>query len=355
MNLVAIYNMTGVQRCCLEATLQRSFSTDLLLRMAASSASTYRHDAALLFVVLVWGVNFPVLKAALAVMPPHVINIFRFLVSAAVLGGIYAAQRETWSAGFFTPLRTHLRQIVMLGLLGYVVYQVSFIVGVNHTTAGSAALIMASAPLWTAVLSRMAGYERLSLWAWAGLLVSLVGTGLVIGAGLGSAELGGSLYGNLLMLLAAVLWAAYTTFNKTVVHDVSPTGATFFGIVVALPFLVGIGVPYLDTVQWSQVTGWVWGAIIFSGGLSTGLAVAIWNTAVKNVGASNTAVYGNLVPFVALIGGALFLGEAVTWAQVLGGSLIIGGLFVMRRDRRARIKAIERTASEGVAAAKSDR
>lgn len=317
-------------------------------------ASRYRNDVALLFVVLVWGVNFPVLKAALAVMHPHVINIFRFFVSAAVLGGIYAARADTWEAGFFAPLRTHARQIVMLGLLGYVIYQVSFIVGVNHTTAGSAALIMAASPLWTAMISRVAGYERLGYWAWAGLVISLVGTGLVVIAGAEAAALSGSLTGNLLMLLASVLWGAYTAFNKTVVHDVSPTGATFFGIAIALPFLVGIGVPYLDTVAWPAVDLWVWGAIIFSGGLSTGLAFAIWNTAVKNVGASNTAVYSNLVPFIALLGGALFLDEPVAWIQVVGGVLIIGGLFVMRQRRRRQIDTLDEVAAKGVSALESD-
>lgn len=301
--------------------------------MKTRSASTLKHDAALLFVVLVWGINFPILKAALAVMHPHVLNVFRFLVSAAVLGGLYAVRPDTWTDGFFAPLRRRAVQIVILGLLGYVLYQISFIVGVNHTTAGSAALIMAASPLWTALLSRLAGYERLSRIAWLGLTLSLVGTGLVVAAGAADVDLGGSLFGNLLMLLASALWGAYTAFNKSVVHDVSPIGATFFGILVALPFLLGIGIPYADTVQWERVDVWIWVAIVFSGGLSTGLAVAIWNTAVKNVGASNTAVYNNLVPFVALIGGALFLGEAVTWPQVAGGVLIISGLVVMRRSR----------------------
>lgn len=321
--------------------------------MTSSMSSSYRHDAALLLVVLIWGINFPVLKAALAAMHPHVINIFRFLVSAGVLGAMYAGRRDTWDVGFFAPLRTHARQIVTLGLLGYVLYQISFIVGVDHTTAGSAALIMASAPLWTAIQSRIAGYERLGYTAWAGLVVSLVGTGLVIAAG-ADAALSGSLFGNLLMLLAAVLWGAYTAFNKTVVHDVSPTGATFFGILIALPFLIGIGVPYLGTVTWSAVDAWVWGAIVFSGGLSTGIAFVIWNTAVKNVGPSNTAVYSNLVPLVALLGGVLVLGEAVTWSQIAGGALIIGGLFVMRSDRRRQKQIMDDVAEQGVAGLPAD-
>ena len=291
-------------------------------------------DLALLAVVLVWGANFPILKWALAAMPAHVMNVFRFLVSALALGAVYAWRMRNAKASLLAPFRTHGRQLVVLGLLGYVVYQVSFIVGIDNTTSGSAALIMASAPLWTAVQSRIAGYERLQPWAWAGLALSLVGTGLVVAAGSGAVGIGaGSLFGNAMMLAAAAFWGAYTAYNKSVVHEVSPTGATFAGVVVALPVLLAVSGPYWSAVQWQRVDVWVWIAIVFSGGLSTGLAIAVWNTAVKRVGASNTAVYGNLVPFVALLGGVVFLGEPITGPQIVGGTLIIGGVVLVRRHR----------------------
>lgn len=300
-----------------------------------SSSRNWVYDGLLLFVVLVWGVNFPILKAALAVMHPHVVNIFRFTVSALVLGGMYTWSLRGVEGGFFQPLRTHGRQLIVLGLLGYVVYQISFIIGVHHTTAGSAALIMASSPLWTAIVGRVTGYEQLGRLAWIGLFVSLVGTGLVVASGASSTTLdGGSLYGNMLMLGAAVIWGLYTAYNKPIVRDLTPISVAFMGILVALPFLFGIGIPYLPTIEWTAVDAWVWVAIVFSGGLSTGIAFVIWATAIKNVGASNTAVYGNLVPFVALLGGALLLDEAITWAQIGGGVMIIAGLLIMRRDRR---------------------
>jgi len=291
-------------------------------------------DWTLLLVVGIWGANFPILKWALAAMPPHVMNIFRFTVSALVLGGLYAWRQRGSTASFFAPMRSHGRQIIILGLLGYGVYQVCFIVGIDNTTSGSAALIMASAPLWTALQSRLSGYERLHPRAWIGLLLSLGGTGLVVAAGAAGGNVGGgSLFGNLMMLAAAAFWGAYTSYNKSVVHDVSPTGATLMGVLVAMPVLLAISGPYWSAVQWQQVDVWVWIAIVFSGGLSTGLAIAVWNTAVKNVGASNTAVYGNLVPLVALIGGAAFLGEPVTAYQLVGGALIISGVVLVRRNR----------------------
>lgn len=300
-----------------------------------------RPDLALLFVVLIWGLNFPVIKVILEPMPPYVVNAFRFLISAAVLGGVHAWQARGRPSAFWAPLREHGPAVAGLGLLGYVGYQFLFIIGVNATSAGSAALIVSSSPIWTAVIARVLGMEQVTLRAWGGLLLSLVGTVLVVLAGYGAADFSGdTLFGNVLLLGGAVLWAGYTVLSRPVLRaGVSGTGLAFFGIVVALPFLVGFGLTELDQVDWAGVDGWVWAALLFSGGLSTGIAYALWNFGVQVVGASQAAIFNNLVPVVALASGVLLLGERVTLYQLLGGALIVGGLMLMRRARRVPVAA----------------
>ena len=109
-------------------------------------------DLLLLVVVLVWGTDFAVLKWPLAKMHPHVANALRFVVSAGVLGAVYGFRCWHTGSSFFGPIRTHWHTVVPLGLLGFGAFPASLMVGLNHTTAGSAALIMATNPLWTAVL-----------------------------------------------------------------------------------------------------------------------------------------------------------------------------------------------------------
>jgi drug/metabolite transporter (DMT)-like permease len=300
-----------------------------------------RPDLALLITVLIWGLNFPVIKVALGPMPPFVVNALRFTVSAVVLGALYATKVKGRPGGFWEPMRAHGRTVVGLGLLGYVAYQFLFIVGVDATSAGSASLIVSSSPVWTAVLARLIGFEHLPLGAWGGLVLSLGGTALVVLSGAGAVEVtGDSLFGNSLLLVGAVAWAGYTVLSRPILKtDVSATGLAFFGILVALPFLWGLGVTEWGEVVWADVDGWVWAAIAFSGGLSTGLAYALWNAGVRGVGPSQAAIYNNLVPVVALASGALLLGERVTLYQVLGGALIIGGLMLMRRARGEPVSA----------------
>ena len=294
----------------------------------------WKNEALLVCVVLIWGVNFPILKAALHVMPITVVNALRFAVSTLTLGVIYAVRHRKQSAGFFAPFRAYTWQIVGLGLLVYVVYQLFFIVGLDGTTSGSAALIMASSPLWTAVVAHVLGHERLRRLAWAGLIISLAGTLVVVWAGPAALALGmKALMGNLLLFVAAFLWGLYTTINRPLLHHVTPTTLAFFGLLVSLPILAAIAVPALDEVRWGASNLWVWLAIIFSGAFSTGIAMIIWNQAVLQVGSSHTAAFNNLVPFVALLVGYLLLSEPINAAQIIGGALIVGGLVVMRRSR----------------------
>ena len=295
-----------------------------------------RSDLALLLVVIIWGLNFPIIKIALEPMPPYVVNGFRFAVSALVLGGIHGWKTRHEPGGFFAPLRDHGWTVVALGLLGYVMYQWCFIVAINATSAGSGALIVSSSPVWTAVIARAIGMEQVPLGAWGGLALSLAGTALVVLAGHASPDFAeDTLFGNGLMLLGAIFWATYTVFSRPVLKKgVSATGLAFFGILISLPILWGLAFTELDQVDWAAVDGTVWLTLLYSGGLSTGLAYALWNTAVQRVGPSQTAIYNNLVPVVALASGVVLIGESVTVYQLMGGALILGGLFLMRRARR---------------------
>jgi drug/metabolite transporter (DMT)-like permease len=296
---------------------------------------TLRYELALLFDVLVWGINFPILKVALAVMHPFVVNVFRFIFSLLVLWVLHLRVQRRNGIRFFAPLQTHGWAIVGLGLLGYVIYQVAFILGVSLTTAGSAALIMASAPLWTALLSQFLGYDRLRWLGWGGLLLSLAGTVLVVIYSPRALDFSHqALQGNLLMLGASVAWGAYTALSQPLVRKIDPSSLTFLSLLPAYPVLLILGILFFDNVNWPAVGGNAWAAIVFSGALSTGLTLALWNQAVRHVGPAHTAAFGNLTPFVALIAGHVLLNEPITLSQVLGGALILGGLLLMRWTRR---------------------
>ncbi len=309
--------------------------TSASLGEPGTNRKRWRAEAALLFVVTVWGVNYPLLKSVFEVMHPHMINSFRFPVSILVLGGVYMYRRRKQGLSVWEPLRKHPLRIAGLGMVGFVAYQFLFIHGIYRTTAGNAALIMTSVPLWAACMIAALGMERIRGRTWFALFFVLGGAMTVVVGGGGAISFDSGIFvGNALMLCAACSWGCYTALNKPMLRHVSATGLTFLALLFALPVLIGAGLPEISRTDWSAVTLKHWGIIVFSGGLSTGLVLALWNNAVNHVGASHTAAYGNLVPLTALTASYLLLGETVNPIQVAGGAAVIGGLLILRRIRR---------------------
>lgn len=268
-------------------------------------------------------------------MHPFVLNVFRFVVSMIALWAMMAIRNRSFRLISKDELRDNVWTILGLGLLGYFFYQVSFIMGIERTTAGNSALIMSSTPIWTALLGIMFGYERLRQQAWLGLVISLTGTFLVVLTSNKSLSMSDQyLAGNIITLLAAMMWGSYTVFSRPISNKVDPMSLIIVGLICSFPLNVAVAAPYFEQINWSIVTFEVWAAIVYSGGLSTGIAVAIWVIVVQRVGATHTAVFGNLVPLVALLGGYFLLGESITMPQLIGGIFIIGGLIIMRNDRR---------------------
>ena len=305
-----------------------TFAADMT---TATTHAPIAREIGLLAVVLVWGVNFAVIKVPLEVLPPFAVNLSRFVVSLGVLGALHARQARGRGVPMWGTFRAGRWEVVGLGLLGILVYQAGFIVGVDRVTAGMAALLIASSPLWTAVSAHVLGVERLGALGWAGTAVSLVGVVLVVLGRPG--DLGGDALGVALMLGASLAWGVYTTLSRPLLdRGASALGLTFWGVVVSFPGLVALAVPDLLTADWAAADAVDWLAIVFSGGLSTGVAYGVWNASVQAVGPSRTAAFSNLVPFVGIAAGAVLLGEPVQALQIAGGVAIVVGLLIVRRS-----------------------
>lgn len=286
--------------------------------------------------MLFWGLNFAVIKVPLAVMPPLVVNIVRFVLSAVVLGAVHAAQCRQRGVSMAATFRVGAPAVVGLGLLGQAVYQVGFILGIDRTTAGAAAILIAASPLVTAAAGHLLGIDRLRAVGWAGFLVSLAGVALVVLAKPSGPDVAGDALGVALLLGAAVAWGLATVWSRTLLdRGATAVGLSFWGVVTALPILAAVAVPDLSGMSWARVGVPEWVAIVYSGALSTGVAYWLWYDAVQRVGPARAAAFSNLTPFVGVAAGVAFLGEPFVPLQVLGGALVVAGLVVMRRGDRA--------------------
>lgn len=289
-------------------------------------------DVILFATALVWGINILVFKLAIGELNPWVFNTLRLVFATLTLVtlAILEARFRPW--GHRTAPVSWPRVAAFSLLTGFV-YMVIFVLGIARTTAGNTALIFASLPIWVALLSRAFLRERLPPVAWYGLLVTLLGTMIVIAQG-GSISFSGEYFaGNLLVLLATLAWGLGTVLSRPLLESLSPLRLASISAVLTLPLHFVVAAPYFAATFSKPIEGAMFAAIVYSGVFSTGLAYATWHMGVRAVGGSHAAVFQNVVTLIAVAGGWLVLDEPILVAQIIGGLLTIAGLLLMRRGR----------------------
>ncbi len=280
--------------------------------------------------VLIWGSNFSVVKAALTEFSPLAFNSTRFVIASLLLAVFLAASGARIRFEKMDALR-----LVGLGLLGNVLYQALFIYGINGTRAGNAALMLSTVPLIVTVLSVGLKHETISRAGWAGVALSIGGIVLILwGSSRGLSFGSDTMRGDLTMLAAALAWSVYTVLSSPYVQKYGTLPVTAFTMWTGTVGLVAVSTPALAAQDWSSISLPAWGGLVFSGALAIALAYILWYYSIRHLGSSRTAVYSNTVPVVALIVAWLTLGEVPTSVQVAGTALILGGIGLARVRRK---------------------
>jgi drug/metabolite transporter (DMT)-like permease len=281
-------------------------------------------DLLLLITSILWGVNYSVVKYGTGVMDPLAYNGARVALAALVFGciawrrpGPRASRRDMW-------------MLLALGVLGNGIYQLLFAVGVAHTRAGSAAIVLASAPVFIALLGRVFGIERVGARGYGGVLLSIVGIALVIMGGAARQAGDATWYGNMIVLAGAFCWAVFTVLLEPYTHRVSLVDISALTLVGgAIPLLM-VSAPALLATRWSSVRPLTWAAIIYSGIGSLVIAYLFWYRGVRVIGPTRTAIYSNLQPVIALLVSWMLLSEVPTAWQGVGAATIIAGVILTR-------------------------
>lgn len=267
-------------------------------------------------------------------MDPYSFNALRFIFSSSLLW--YAARRKGYSLRI---KKEHFWQLVGIGIVGNMFYQLLFIIGINYTYAANAAVMLGTIPIWVALLSQFFTDEKLTLYKGLGVLFAFAGVTLII---LGSSDKlsfeSETFLGNIITLVAALCWAIYTILSRRYLKVYSPLQYSAFMSVIGLAGLLAVGLPFLVQLDWSGVSLLGYGGIFYSGALSVGLAYIMWNNGVKKIGAVRTAAYQNLVPVLGLLFGVILLGEELATLQYIGASLVIAGIILARKKTARELK-----------------
>jgi drug/metabolite transporter (DMT)-like permease len=315
-------------------------SRSAALRRPSTPAERRLAEAGVLVTVAIWSANFVVVKAAIEALGPLTFTSIRYVVATVTLFLIVR-----WRLGPVRPPTRTALSLVALGMLGFGGYQVLWSLGLTQITAGDSALIIAASPVLTVLLAGAVGMDRLSTPKVGGALIAFLGVAVVVTAG-GELSLGASLVGDLLTLGAAVLWAVYTVIGTGMLRRVDPLQATAWAVLGGTLFLLPSGAWEVATSPPPEVSPAAIVGILYSGALAAGVANVLVFHAIRLVGPARVTVSQFLVPAGAVVLGAVFLAEPVGAAQVVGGAVIVLGVWLTRRP--SLVPASLRTLSRGL-------
>lgn len=293
--------------------------------MQKSHASTY---ILLILSMALWGGTWVAGRMLSQTLAPMSSAFLRFSCASIFLLLLLARAERRF------PKLT-LRQVpsvFFLGATGVFLYSYFFFTGLQTVMAGRAALIVACIPVAIALVSAVLYKERLGPMRSAGILLSLSGVAVIMSDGNPAVFFQGGIHtGDLLILGCVASWTAYTLGGKHAMKTLAPlssvTWSCVFGCIMLFPAALAADLPQ-DILK----AGWLeWGCIVYLGVLATGLAYFWYYRGVQIIGASKAGIFINLVPVFAVITGFLLLGEPIHLSLLLGGSMVVGGVWLTNK------------------------
>ena len=281
----------------------------------------------LVFVMAVWGGSVTITKAAVESVPPIMLALLRFALAAALLLPLAIARlRARSGSGAAVPLRA----AASLGLTGVTLYYVGYNVGVAYSTASQAAMIQSAGPAMTAVLAFFTLGERPAARAIAGVVLSMIGVAVVLFTS--KAEVGASrpLFGGVLLVAATVVWSLYTIQAKRLA-DRDPVVLTAYTAAAGVAFLVPAAIIEYALGARAALTTPGWVSVAYLGAISSAAGYLLYNRSLKVLSAGQVAAYINLIPVVTVVTAVAFLGERLTPGTLLGGALVLLGVWLTSR------------------------
>ena len=281
------------------------------------------------FAVVIWGGTFIATKIALQEVSPATIVWLRFAMGVIVLGvAVFSRKQFAW------PEKSEWLYLALLGFLGVTFHQWLQATGLQTAKATTTAWIVATTPVFIAILGWLALKEKLNWVQTSGIAVAAFGVLLIVSKGNFSALFTGEegTFGDLLIFISALNWAVYTILSRRELARHPAARLMFFLMLLGWLFtnvwIFGFG-PGVSEI--GRLTSKGWGAILMLGIFGSGLAYIAFYDALQSLPASRLGVFFNIEPLVTALLASIMIGEAITLISLAGGAIIIFGVWLVNK------------------------
>ncbi len=284
-------------------------------------------------VAVVWGVHWVVAKVGLETIPPFTYAVLRVATGLAVLLGILAARRD-----IRLPARADLPIVLSVGL-GPIAMNIALMnLALQVVPAGRSSILNYTMPLWVAVFGVLFFRMRLARAEVVGLVLGLVGIAVLLNPAVIDWGVKGELAGSAMLVASAIIWALATIHIRRHTWHATPLELQPWELLVAIVPLAVLALLFEGglSIAWTPTTVL---AVLYSGPLATAFAYWASQSVTRSLGPLAATTGFLAVPVVGYLSGWLFLGEALTGADVAGFAFILVGVTATSLAGRARSPA----------------
>ena len=258
---------------------------------------------------------------------PFAAAFFRFAIASACL--LFILRKV--EGKLIWPEKNQIIPIVFLGLTGALLYNFFFLKGLKLIEAGRASVIIASNPIFIAVLSAFIFKERLNVSKSIGIIFSVTGAVIVISRGHVLEILQGGLgWGEIYIFCCVASWVAFSLIGKAVLNNLSPLRSVAFSslagaILLAVPALWESGYNFIDY----SLLEWI--SIFYMGFFGTVLGFLWYYQGIQKIGPTRAGLFINFVPISAIMLAFLMLDEKITLSLLIGTVMVSSGVYLTNR------------------------
>ena len=258
-------------------------------------------------------------------------SALRMATAAIVLLPLYVLQRRKQGEPLLPRLdRRDWGLVLGIAAVGTFGFTLLLLFGLRIAPGAVAAVVMALAPVVTAVGAVVFLHDRLDRWKIAGLVVAVTGVvvvNLAGGSGGGGGDGGAAVWvGSLLVFGAVCCEAAYSLMGKRLTADLSPLAIASLAAVLAGVLFAPIAVAQAVGFDWSQPAAGDWIAVIFWGAGTMGLGSVLWFRGMMRTSGTTASGFMAVMPVSALLGSYLLLGESFQWIHLVGMAGVLAGI-----------------------------